>query len=118
MLREQLPPEQAAAAAEGWGGDHLLAFYHDEQQLAALILVTIWDSVRDAHEFYNAFLGYGDARFGGRSLSTTTQAAWDSSLGHASIEILGDQTLWILAPDAQIAQTLRQGVTFPAQHSQ
>ncbi len=116
-LREQLTEEQSAPAADGWGGDYLLAFYHDEQNLGALVLVTAWDSVRDAHEFYNAFLGYGDARFGGRTSSATTLAAWDSTLGHASLELLGDQTLWILAPDAQIAQTLRQGVTFPALRS-
>ncbi|MGH2621901.1 MAG: hypothetical protein ACRDHG_15215, partial [Anaerolineales bacterium] len=118
VLREQLQPEQAAPAAEGWGGDYFLAFYHDEQELGALILLTIWDRVFEAHEFYSAFLGYGDDRFGGRSPSTTTEAAWESSVGHASIEILGDQTLWILAPDAQIAQILRQGVAFPAQPAQ
>jgi len=117
-LREQLAGEQAAPAAEGWGGDYFLTFYHDEQDLGALVLVTVWDRVLEAHEFFGAFLGYGDARFGGRTLSTTIQATWDSSFGHASIEIAGDQTLWILAPDAQIVQTLRQGVTFPAAPSQ
>lgn len=117
-LREQILTEQAAPAAEGWGGDYFLAFYHDEQNQGALVLVTVWDRVLEAHEFFGTFLGYGDARFGGRSLSTTTQAVWDSSLLHASIEIAGDQTLWILAPDAQIAQALRQGVAFPAQPSQ
>jgi hypothetical protein len=117
-LREQVLPEQAAPAAEGWGGDYFLTFYHDEQNQGALVLLTVWDSVRDAHEFFGVFLEYGDTRFGGRSLSTTAQAAWDSSLGHASIELLGDQTLWILAPDAQLAQTLRQGMAFPAARSQ
>jgi len=117
-LKEQLSTEQAVPAAEGWGGDYFLAFYHDEQDLGALVLVTVWDRVLEAHEFYGAFLGYGDARFGGRTVSTTTQATWDSSTGHASIEIAGDQTLWILAPDPQIAQTLRQGMAFPAPPSQ
>ncbi len=117
-LREQLSGELAAPAAEGWGGDYFLAFYHDEQDLGALVLVTVWDRVLEAHEFYGAFLGYGDARFGGRTVSTTTRAAWDSSFGHASIEIAGDQTLWILAPDVQIAEALRQGVAFPAAQSQ
>ena len=117
-LREQLSVEQAAPAAEGWGGDYFLAFHHDEQDLGALVLVTVWDRVLEAHEFFGAFLGYGDARFGGRTVSTTTLAAWDSTFGHASIEIAGDQTLWILAPDAQFAQTLRQGVAFPAAPSQ
>jgi len=117
-LREQLLPEEAAPAAEGWGGDYFLAFYHDERNLGALVLVTVWDRVLEAHEFFGAFLGYGDTRFGGRTLSTTTQATWDSSFGHASIEIAGDQTLWILAPDAPTAQTLRQGVVFPAHPSQ
>ena len=116
-LREHLSPEQAEPAAEGWGGDYYITLFHDEQPLGALVLVTTWDTVVDAHEFYGTFRDYGDQRFGGRTLSTTTRSVWEWAQGYASIEILGDQTLWIVAPDAELAAKLRQAVPFPAVRS-
>jgi len=117
-LREHLSPEQAEPAAEGWGGDYYITLFHDQQQLGALVLVTTWDTVVDAHEFYGTFRDYGDQRFGGRTLSTTARSVWEWAQGYASIEILGDQTLWIVAPDAELAAKLRQAVPFPAVRSQ
>jgi hypothetical protein len=70
--------------------------------------------VRDAHEFYAAFRDYGDARFGERILSSTTQSIWESRGEWSSIEIIGDQTLWILAPDAEFGEIVRDALSFPA----
>jgi hypothetical protein len=113
-LREQILEEQAALAAEGWGGDYFLAFYHDDQDQGALILLSVWDNLADAHEFFGFFLQYADGRFGSRSSSSTTQVTWDSALGYASVELQGDQTLWVLAPDRSLAESLRGGIDFPA----
>ena len=34
-----------------------------------------------------------------------------------SIEIIGDQTLWILAPDSEIGEAVRAALAFPAEHT-
>ena len=114
-LGELLPDEQAQTAAEGWGGDYYIALHDDSQERGLLILTTSWDTVRDAHEFYGAFRDYGDSRFGERTFSSTTRSIWDSTANWSSIEIAGDQTLWILAPDAEIGERLRESLTFPAE---
>ncbi|GMR10078.1 MAG: hypothetical protein BMS9Abin28_0899 [Anaerolineae bacterium] len=114
-LRERLPEEQAQVAAEGWGGDYYIAFHNDFKGQGVLVVATAWDTVRDAHEFYGAFRDYGDSRFGDRSLSSTTRSVWDSPDDWNSIDIGGDQTLWILAPDAEIGEMIREALTFPAE---
>ena len=99
-LKELLPEQQAQTAAEGWGGDYYIALHEDSEGQGVLVLATTWDTVRDAHEFYSAFRDYGDVRFGERTLSSTTRTIWESRDELNSIEIIGDQTLWILAPDS------------------
>ena len=113
-LQEYLPEEQAQIAAEGWGGDYYIAFQDDSEGQSVLALVAAWDTVRDAHEFYGAFRDYGDARFGERTLSSTTRSIWESRGEWNSIEIIGDQTLWILAPNAEIGEMVREALSFPA----
>jgi hypothetical protein len=115
MLQEQLEAEQAEPAAEGWGGDYYLAFHHDVADLTALVLLTQWDSIREAYEFMGAFRLYADARFGTRASSETIRASWHERGGYTTIEIRGNQTLWILAPDSETAGRLREAVDFPAQ---
>lgn len=116
-LRERLPDEQAQIAAEGWGGDYYIAFHDDSEGHSVLILATSWDTVRDAHEFYGAFRDYGESRFGDRILSSTTRSIWESPTGWSSVELIGDQTLWIMAPDAEFGEILREALTFPAERA-
>lgn len=42
-----------AAAAEGWGGDHLLA-YRNAAGEAVIVHLSVWDTTRDAAEYYAA----------------------------------------------------------------
>ena len=113
-LREYLPDEEAQVAAEGWGGDYYVALHNDSAEEDILVLATEWDTVRDAHDFYGAFRDYGHARFGDRTTSSTTRSIWESRGEWNSIEIIGDQTLWILAPDAETGETIRTSLAFPA----
>jgi len=115
VLQEQLDAAQAEPAAEGWGGDYYLVFQHDGQEQGALVLLTQWDSVREAYEFLGGFRQYAGARFGERVFSETTQASWEGPGGYATVEVRADQTLWILAPDAGTAAILREAVPFPAE---
>ncbi len=114
VLQEYIGESEAEAAAEGWGGDYYVALFNEGQEKGMLVLGTKWDTVRDAHEFFGGFLSYGDARFGERILSSTTHAEWEGTEGFASIELRGDQTLWLLAPDEDTLRDLRDATEFPA----
>ena len=104
--------ELAMRAAEGWGGDYYVALFHDVNNQGALVLVTAWDSTKDAEEFYLAFEEYGEHRFGNGSLSTLSDT-WVSSEGHVHLERWGNQTLWILAPGLSELESLRGAIEFP-----
>ena len=113
-LNEYLPKADAVEAAEGWAGDYYLAFYLEDKPLSALVLVTQWDTMRDVLEFSAASFDYGDARFIKRESSDTYEATWSGDTGFASFERQSNQTRWILAPDAETLDLLRQALPFPA----
>jgi hypothetical protein len=115
VLMEYLPPDQAALAAEGWGGDLLLFFSQEENNAEALVLVTQWDTMRDAHEFFAAFRDYGTIRFGDPEYPSTTSIQWVFPEGIAYFERVSNQTIWILAPDEQTLEVLKQAIPLPVQ---
>ncbi len=112
-LNEFLPKATAVDAAMGWGGDYYLAFYNEAEDIDAFVLVSQWDTMPDVHEFDAAFRDYADARFGERVTSSTYQASWHGVVGYVIFERRSNQALWILAPDAETGQALRQAITFP-----
>jgi hypothetical protein len=114
VLNEFLPKAVAADAAMGWGGDYYLAFYNEDKDTDALVLVSQWDTMQDVHEFDAAFRDYGDARFGARETSSSYEVSWHGEAGYVIFERRSNQALWILAPDVETGQALRQAITFPA----
>ncbi len=116
FLNEYLPIDQASLAAEGWGGD-LLLFFYQEEGVEALVLITQWDTIRDAHEFSAAFHAYGLARFGDPEISSTTSAQWAYENGISYFERVSNQTLWILAPDKQALDVLQKAIPLPVRES-
>ncbi len=112
FLNEYLPIDQSSLAAEGWGGDLLLFFYQAEG-VEALVLITQWDTMRDAHEFSAAFHDYGLARFGDPESSSSTSALWAYENGISYFERVSNQTLWILAPDEQALDVLQKAIPLP-----
>ena len=117
VLNEYLPIDQASLAAEGWGGDLLLFFYQEEDGVEALVLITQWDTMRDAHEFSAAFHDYGLSRFGDPEVSSSTSAQWIYEDGISFFERVSNQTLWILAPDEQTLEILQKVVPLPVRTS-
>lgn len=113
-LMEELPEETAAAAAEGWGGDTYRAYHNDSTGESALVLVSSWDRMADAEEFLLALRDYGDKRLGGRQ-GGTRQFQWESAYEAMLAERASDQVLWIIAPDPETLEALRQAVAFPAE---
>jgi hypothetical protein len=111
-LDEYLDEDLAAMAAEGWGGDYYVALYQDEMDQGAFILMTIWDTARDAEEFYLAFEEYGETRYGNGTLSTLS-TTWDSNEGSVMVERWGNQSLWIVAPNSDVLNRLRETIEFP-----
>ncbi len=113
-LLEQLSNQTAETAAAGWGGDYFLVLYDEAGDHQVMVLLSAWDTVRDAHEFYEAFRDYGQGRYADPAVSSTTQTTWQGGFGWVSIEIRGDQTLWIYASDRALADQIRPEIAFPA----
>ncbi|TET97134.1 MAG: hypothetical protein E3J30_09810 [Anaerolineales bacterium] len=116
VLNEYLPIDQASLAAEGWGGD-LLLFFYQEKGVEALVLITQWDTMRDAHEFSAAFHDYGLSRFGDPEISSITSAQWAYENGISYFERVSNQTLWILAPNEQTLEVLQKAIPLPVRTS-
>ena len=111
-LDEYIDDDISEMAAAGWGGDYYVALYDDDRRQGAFVLMTIWDTARDAEEFYLAFEEYGDTRYGNGTLANLS-ATWDSPEGQVLIERWGNQTLWIVAPNSDDLNSLRQAIQFP-----
>jgi hypothetical protein len=112
VLQAYLDSEEAVLAAAGWDGDQYALLTNDELGLRALVLLTRWDTVRDAHEFSGAFRTYGESRFGPVRRAGTA-LTWTSPSGMVILDVGNDQTLWIEAPDAKSAAALRKASGFP-----
>jgi hypothetical protein len=113
MLEEQLDPETAQKAAAGWGGDVYLVLQDDSTDTNVLVLATGWDTVRDAHEFYETFREYGNRRFGEHLSFSTTEGIWENDDLFSKILVRDDQTIWVLAPDAAAAEVVLDEIPFP-----
>jgi hypothetical protein len=111
VLAQQLEDDSSLVAAAGWGGDLLIAYGNGDEII--LVVVQIWDTIRDSQEAYLEWRDYGDLRFGAHD-STSDGYEWGTESTFVLLERASNQTLWLLAPDGDAAQTLRQSLTFPA----
>ena len=53
LFKQFVAPEKAVAVAEGWGGDRFVAYRNGEE--VAFVWATIWDTTKDADEFYEEY---------------------------------------------------------------
>ena len=113
MLEQYLDSSAAMTAAEGWGGDFVLVYENAAHSDAALILLTQWDTLRDAREFTAAFVDYGAARFGDTSESSATDTTWITAGLSSRLLRISNQTLWLLAPDEESLALLTNSFTLP-----
>jgi hypothetical protein len=112
VLQAYLDPDEAIVAAQGWDGDLYALLRDDRLGSSCFVLLTRWDTVRDAHEFSAAFRTYGESRFGPtRRVGTTL--TWTTPSGIVILDVGNDQTLWIEAPDEIVASALREVTGFP-----
>ena len=112
VLESVLPKATAAKAAEGWGGDVYQAFADQASGDTALVLVTIWDTIRDSQEAALAWRDYGDARFGDHK-SVGSGYRWDADTSFVILDRQSNQTMLILAPDQSSAEAIQDASGFP-----
>ena len=112
VLDEEIPAWEAEPAAAGWGGDAYRVYGSEAEDPAALVLLTRWDSARDAYEFIEAFRAYAGWRFG-EGHTEQAERRWTWRRGAVLLERSHDQTLWIVAPDESARQAVRDAIEFP-----
>lgn len=111
-LQIHLDRQLSEQAAAGWDGDRYVILDQPEAGMQAWLLLTRWDTVRDAHEFFGAFRTYGERRFG-VPLRTSTSLTWEVDSAVVVLHVGNDQTLWIQAPTLDAADALRLASGFP-----
>jgi hypothetical protein len=112
VMEAFIPKDTAATAAEGWGGDEYQAFANDSSGDTALVLVAIWDTIRDSQDAFLGWRDYGDARFGTHK-AVGSGYEWDTGQAHMILDRQSNQTLLILSPAQTAAAALQDSVSFP-----
>ncbi|MEE9325278.1 MAG: hypothetical protein V3U90_07005, partial [Dehalococcoidia bacterium] len=113
-LETFLHPVQASLAAEGWDGD-LYVYLKDEQGRKLLALRSTWDTRGDAHEFYDAYVAFNQAKSEGMWLSILEEETtrwWHSSGLSVYLSLASSDVLILLASDREVIQEVLN--QFPA----
>ncbi len=104
--------EQAMAAAEGWGGDSYVLF-HGPEDGAFFVLSHVWDTNKDAQEYYEVFGALTAGRTGLEWSPHDADSTWFGnwrtaqridfeSGGAIFMQIDGNRTVVIFSPDADL----------------
>ena len=117
VLGQQLPMDIVDVAAEGWGGDYYLLLMNEKSENSALILLTLWDTMRDAHEFAASFIEFGIQQYGTPTVQSVSEATWETDDQVLGFVRVSNQTLWVVAPDSASLELLMEGIPFPARWS-
>jgi hypothetical protein len=91
LLSEFIDKRKAKEAAEGWGGDHYATYENKTTNELLIAQFTNWDSVKDAEEFFNAYVERTEKRYNskGAATSTATSRVYQTSEGFVAIELRG-----------------------------
>ena len=105
-----LSEDQAEAAAQGWGGDRCTLMKDDQGRILIVIRFS-WDTVRDAHEFFQAYLDLVDVKSQGRwDLVDAAEGRrlWVAEDMSAYLAMEGDDTLLLIGPDRVTVEAILQ----------
>ncbi len=102
----QLPETLASDAAEGWGGDAYAFYLNETTDDVVFILDAVWDTTQDADEFFEAFIQYADLRWEAVSQEINGYHTWSGEQGLSVLMQVGDRTLWVMAPDRELVETI------------
>jgi len=96
----------AEEAAEGWGGDAYAFYLNDSTDEVVFVMDSIWDTPSDADEFADAFMDYADLRWENASSAVEGYPTWTSANGTVVFLHEGDRTLWVIAPDIEMLESI------------
>ncbi len=109
--RYQLPENTARNAAAGWGGDRYGLFVRQSDNAVLFLLVSRWDSEKDASEFFSALKLYGQERWGPPAKSETGATIWNQKEdGDIIIDQQRSDTLWLITPDETTRNKILAGM--------
>ncbi|GAB4522658.1 MAG: hypothetical protein Fur0018_04670 [Anaerolineales bacterium] len=110
----RLPDDIGLDAAAGWGGDAYTVFYAPDERRFVLAMDIRWDTEADASTFRRALLRYVSRRF---NASTQNPAdglwVWETDSLASALHQDGARTVWVIAPDLTLADTLWEALKTP-----
>ncbi|PYS80578.1 MAG: hypothetical protein DMF67_19995 [Acidobacteria bacterium] len=107
LLLAGVPAEEARRAAAGWGGDRTYLFER-EGRAPLFVWKTVWDTGRDAQEFFRAY----NALLAGRAsaASSTTEGdvarAWREGAVLTRVRVEGDTVTIVRGAEADAASAM------------
>lgn len=113
ILRQFCDPASASLSAEGWGGDRVVLFENFAEKKNILALFCVWDSRRDAEEF---FWSYQDAvknkHLQAKVVDTGEEGLrlWEAEEGNILLEIKGRGVLVLEGLSGQVREQLRNKI--------
>ncbi|GIV63039.1 MAG: hypothetical protein KatS3mg045_0378 [Bellilinea sp.] len=96
----RIADELARQAAAGWEGDAYAVFWDETANQAVMVLLSEWESERDAGEFRQAFTAYARLRWG-EADQQDLERGWlwqETADGVIFFQQRGSQTLWLIVP--------------------
>ena len=87
-------------AARGWGGDRFRAYRHEDGRVT-LYWRTMWDSGRDAREFFDAYAGLLKRRFSSAAVTSKSDAGGQSAL---TLQVQqGERRIWCTLRGSEVS---------------
>lgn len=107
-LVDKVDETTAADAAAGWDGDSYTLWINNANQ-RVLAEQSLWESEREAVEFFDAFVAYMNLREGKASSKIENGAyIWQFAEGATLLTRTKRQVIIIIAPDQQMLDNIRQ----------
>ncbi len=111
LPRWQIAAISARQAAAGWAGDRSHLYYHAGSDEIVLVQRWLWEDADSAAEFWGAFNSYARARWGSPASYSGETLEWSATAdGEVILIRSGSETLWVMAPDAVIADLVTREV--------
>jgi hypothetical protein len=95
ILKEHISTQKAAEAAEGWGGDRYA--YYEQDRTYLIILNTVWDTERDATEFFDAYYDF-TVSWSNSDIPEISENIYETPTGFLVLVQKGKQVIVIESP--------------------
>ena len=108
LLMAGVPTEEARRAAAGWGGDRAFLFER-EGRAPLFVWKTVWDTGRDAQEFFRAY----NALLAGRASAASpagggdSERAWREGAVVTRVRVEGDAVTIVRGAESDVSEALK-----------